>query len=71
VSPSIGLRPNFTPRRCAALTPARLRSVIRLRSSSAGTPTLNRTPFAIGERALEGKLWLDRYRRQSLTTSGC
>jgi hypothetical protein len=26
--------------------------------------TLNRTPFAIGERALEGKLWLDRYRRQ-------
>ncbi len=26
--------------------------------------TLNQTPFAIGEGALEGKLWLDRYRRQ-------
>ncbi|HTX39373.1 MAG TPA: hypothetical protein VME43_30355, partial [Bryobacteraceae bacterium] len=26
--------------------------------------TLNRTPFRIAERALEGKLWLDRYRRQ-------
>jgi hypothetical protein len=26
--------------------------------------TLNRTPFKIGERALETKLWLDRYRRQ-------
>ena len=26
--------------------------------------TLNRTPFRISERNLEGKLWLDRYRRQ-------
>ena len=26
--------------------------------------TLNRTPFTISERTLEGKLWLDRYRRQ-------
>jgi hypothetical protein len=32
---SFGLRPNFTPRRCAASTPARVRSLIRPRSSSA------------------------------------
>ena len=29
--------------------------------------TLNRTPFTISERALEGKLWLDRYRLQRQT----
>src|ERR1019366_3814550 len=37
---SFGLRPNFTPRRSAALTPARVRSVISERSSSASTPII-------------------------------
>ena len=34
------LRPNFTPRRFASFTPARVRSAIRLRSSSARTPII-------------------------------
>ena len=37
---SFGLRPNFTPRCFAAFTPARVRSLIRLRSSSASTPII-------------------------------
>jgi hypothetical protein len=37
---NFGLRPNFTPRRCAAFTPARVRSLMRLRSSSASTPII-------------------------------
>jgi len=37
---SFGLRPNFTPRRHAAFTPARVRSLIRLRSSSARRPII-------------------------------
>jgi hypothetical protein len=32
------LLPNFTPRLCAAFTPARVRSTINERSSSANTP---------------------------------
>ena len=37
---SFGFLPNFTPRRCAAFTPARVRSVISERSSSASTPII-------------------------------
>src|SRR5947209_6562141 len=43
---NFGLRPNFTPRTWAAFTPARVRSLMRLQSSSARTPTVYpaRTP---------------------------
>jgi hypothetical protein len=37
---NFGLQPNFTPRSYAAFTPARVRSLIRLRSSSASTPII-------------------------------
>jgi len=37
---SLGLQPNLTPRRFGAFTPARVRSLIRLRSSSASTPII-------------------------------
>jgi len=51
------LRPNFTPRAFAAFTPARVRSVIRLRSSSAKTPIIcNMARPAKGRRCL-----FDRY----------
>jgi len=36
----LGFRPNFTPPRCAAFTPARVRSEVKLLSNSANTPII-------------------------------
>jgi hypothetical protein len=48
-----GLRPNFTPRRCAAFTPARVRSLIRLRSNSARTPIICHIPTSVKNAVLQ------------------
>ena len=46
----LGLLPNFTPRRCAAFTPARVRSEMRLLSSSTNTPIICHMARPVGGR---------------------